>query len=855
MRRDVRSSFVFALSVLLLLLGSFLLQPVGRVASAQKRPADEIVIARINVRSQQELERLVALGLDLLETREGDDLFVMTSPAQLGRLREQGWRVSVDEKQTALVRGQRPDLRQTRAQNTQPGTAQTGTTQLSASSFMGGYLTVPEMRAFLEDRATQYPNLAEFLIYGESWERVSGGPGFGHDLFGIKLTNKQNVTTEPKPTFFLMAAIHARELSTSELALRFVDHLLNGYGVDADATWLLDEHTVVVVPVANPDGRRLAELGQMHRKNTNNTNGGPCLNPPDAFSHVGIDLNRNHDFKWGTVDMPTIDPCSQTYPGPSVSSEPETQALQNLVRSLIPDQRGPLDTDAARPDTKGVLITLHSYANLVMWPWGHTANPAPDGAGLALIGGKFAGYNGYTPQQANQLYPSSGKTDEWAYGELGIPAYVFEVGIGEGECGGFMPPYSCLDGGYEGSFWPRNLPAFLYAARIARAPYQLAHGPSPEAIAAIPSATAGVFELRAQLDEQRNGGQTIVAAEYYLDTPPWEPGSTPVPMTAADGNFNGTVEFVTANVGPLTGTHTLYVRGQDASGNWGPVRAVFSPPESCAYGISPATQSFTASAGAGVVNVTAPSGCGWTATVNGGAGWINITSGGLGGGNGTVNYTVAANSGTAPRSATLTVAGQTYTVTQGAVQLDTLSPNPATVAGGQSSVGTVTLDAPAPTGGVVVALSSDNAAVATVPASVTVAAGVSSQTFGVTTQAVAADTTANISATYAGATRTALLTVARAAVAPSNLRATAPSSKRTIDLSWTDNSNNETGFRIERCTGATCTNFTLLTTVNANTINYRNSGLVSGTAYRYRVRANASAGYSVYSNIAGAQAR
>ncbi|HEX8492913.1 MAG TPA: M14 family zinc carboxypeptidase [Pyrinomonadaceae bacterium] len=117
-----------------------------------------------------------------------------------------------------------------------------------------------------------------------------------------------------------------------------------------------------------------------------------------------------------------------------------------------------------------MLISLHSYANLVMWPWGHTATAPPNGAELALIGPKFAGYNGYTPQQANQLYPSSGKTDEWAYGELGIPSYVFEVGIGEGECGGFMPPYSCLDSGYEGSFWPRNLPTFLYAARIARAP-------------------------------------------------------------------------------------------------------------------------------------------------------------------------------------------------------------------------------------------------------------------------------------------------------------------------------------------------------------------------------------------------
>ena len=65
-----------------------------------------------------------------------------------------------------------------------------------------------------------------------------------------------------------------------------------------------------------------------------------------------------------------------------------------------------------------------------------------------------------------------------------------------------------------------------------------------------------------------------------------------------------------------------------------------------------------------------------------------------------------------------------------------------------------------------------------------------------------------------------------------------------------DRSNNETGFRIERCPGTNCTNFTLLTTVGANSASYRNSSLPAGTSYTYRVRANTSVGYSVYSNVA-----
>src|SRR5207248_1352394 len=85
--------------------------------------------------------------------------------------------------------------------------------------------------------------------------------------------------------------------------------------------------------------------------------------------------------------------------------------------------------------------------------------------------------------------------------------------------------------------------------------------------------------------------------------------------------------------------------------------------------------------------------------------------------------------------------------------------NPTTVTGGDSSTGTVTLSGPAPSGGAQVALSSSDPSVATVPSSVTVAAGATSATFTVSTHAVSASTTVAISAIYAGVTKTASLTV------------------------------------------------------------------------------------------------
>jgi hypothetical protein len=83
---------------------------------------------------------------------------------------------------------------------------------------------------------------------------------------------------------------------------------------------------------------------------------------------------------------------------------------------------------------------------------------------------------------------------------------------------------------------------------------------------------------------------------------------------------------------------------------------------------------------------------------------------------------------------------------------------------------------------------------------------------------------------------------------PTNLVATAVSRSQ-INLIWADNSSNETGFRIQRCKGSTCTNFALVATVGANVKGYSNTGLATYTTYRYRVYAYNTAGNSAYSNI------
>jgi predicted outer membrane repeat protein len=89
-------------------------------------------------------------------------------------------------------------------------------------------------------------------------------------------------------------------------------------------------------------------------------------------------------------------------------------------------------------------------------------------------------------------------------------------------------------------------------------------------------------------------------------------------------------------------------------------------------------------------------------------------------------------------------------------------------------------------------------------------------------------------------------------IAPSGLTAQAGGTGQ-ISLGWTDQSSNETGFKIERSTDGTT--FTQIATVGANVTSYADTGLTPGTRYSYRVRATSSTGDSSYSNQASDVAR
>jgi hypothetical protein len=141
----------------------------------------------------------------------------------------------------------------------------------------------------------------------------------------------------------------------------------------------------------------------------------------------------------------------------------------------------------------------------------------------------------------------------------------------------------------------------------------------------------------------------------------------------SSGSGNGTVAFTVApNSGPDR-TGTITAGGQTFT---------VTQTAGCTFSIAPASRQIAAAGGTTTAAVTAAGSCAWTATPS--VPWISITAGGSGTGNGTVQMTVAANTGAA-RSGTVTIAGQTFTVSQDSGCTFTVAPeSPSSPAAGGS---------------------------------------------------------------------------------------------------------------------------------------------------------------------------
>ena len=166
----------------------------------------------------------------------------------------------------------------------------------------------------------------------------------------------------------------------------------------------------------------------------------------------------------------------------------------------------------------------------------------------------------------------------------------------------------------------------------------------------------------------------------------------------ASGSYASTVDvgnWTSINISGLETGRKYYFacKAYDSSGKESAYSSEVSytpPAAACTYTISPASQSFGASGGTGSVTVTTQAGCAWSAASS--ASWLAVTAGSSGTGPGTVGYSVTANTATTSRTAGITIAGNSFAVSQQGATASTVTITASAGTGGSiSPSGTVTV--------------------------------------------------------------------------------------------------------------------------------------------------------------------
>jgi carboxypeptidase T len=310
------------------------------------------------------------------------------------------------------------------------------------------YHNYAEVVAELKKLNEEFPEMTRLFSIGKSLE--------GREIMGIRICGDMENASQ-LPGMALMGGHHSREHLSVEVPLRYARFFLERYRAgDFRIRGLIFKRDLQIVPAVNPDGLEFdvaTASYKMWRKNRRKNGNGT----------YGVDLNRNYGYKWGTGGSST-NPNSDTYMGVAPFSEPETQAVKSWIEGN---------------KNINVLLSMHTFSELVLYPWGHSNDPIADQRARAVhetMARKIAGWNHYKPEQSSDLYIASGDTTDWAFGQHGIISFTFELDPKSqlGGSAGFYPGAGIIPEVLE-----KNKEPLLYLLEYADDPYRvLAKGSS-----------------------------------------------------------------------------------------------------------------------------------------------------------------------------------------------------------------------------------------------------------------------------------------------------------------------------------------------------------------------------------------
>ncbi|XP_049997491.1 carboxypeptidase A4 isoform X2 [Alexandromys fortis] len=262
-------------------------------------------------------------------------------------------------------------------------------------------VTIEDLQIYheMDSIATDFPDLASRVKIGETFEK--------RPMYVLKFSTGGG---KKRPAIWLNAGIHSREWISQATAIWTARKIVTDYQKDPALTSILEKVDIFVLPVANPDGYVYTQThNRLWRKTRSRNPGSRC---------IGADPNRNWNASFAGEGA-SHNPCSEVYHGSHPNSEVEVKSVVDFIQK--------------HGDFK-CFIDLHSYSQLLIYPYGYTVKKAPDAEELDDVARSaaeaLASHSGTKYQvgpTCTTVYPASGSSIDWAY-DNGIKyAFTFEL--------------------------------------------------------------------------------------------------------------------------------------------------------------------------------------------------------------------------------------------------------------------------------------------------------------------------------------------------------------------------------------------------------------------------------------------
>jgi hypothetical protein len=243
------------------------------------------------------------------------------------------------------------------------------------------YETWETMTAQLQEWANQNPEIVRLHPGDES--------ALGFDLWVVEIADhaaEDKVPLDERETIWLDGGTHANEQLGTVLSMGWLEFLVEGYGENETATWIVENRHTYVMPMVNPDGNHLDS-----RENARQ-----------------VDLNRNYPVGWGALDEGRAPVGPGSYP----LSEPETRSVVDWWERTEPDY----------------VNSFHTGIELMLYPWGFTEEENPDNRTYRAVCEEIGEPDpDFCGPIHSTIYPAAGGSIDTAYERWGAVSFSYEL--------------------------------------------------------------------------------------------------------------------------------------------------------------------------------------------------------------------------------------------------------------------------------------------------------------------------------------------------------------------------------------------------------------------------------------------